>query len=1169
MKWTEAQNEAIIERDKNLLVAAAAGSGKTAVLVERIKKLVIDEKISIDSFLILTFTNAAASEMKEKIVKAINLEIFKNNENRAFLKKQLSVLNSANISTFHAFAQEVIRRFFQIIGLDPSLKVCDEAEQTILKNKAMDELFLEEFEKNSDDFIALLNAYASSKNENAVKTMISDLSSKMESLIEPKRWIDDVIENLNLVNTEFEDTLLAKTALASVEQDLVKISYILQKLLDIFEQTELREGTKLTFELLDDVKEAEESSRTGNFNITKENIENMDFFDLTQKRFGKENKTEIDSAKELGAGIYLKKAKELQKKIVERLAAASSEIMKMEMTATYAYAQTLVRLVLKYYQNYSELKLEKKLMDFTDIERYAIKILEHEEVANVYRDKFEYIFIDEYQDSNPVQEKLIGLIKRENNVFMVGDVKQSIYKFRQAEPKLFEDKYKSFRDGDSIFSKKIDLNANFRSKKPVIDSVNSVFEVLMGEAYDEDAKLNVGVKYDGEHQYRTEVHVIEDKGSSAEIDDEQEEFLEEFDKYEKEASIIANIINKTVGNKIYDVKSGCVRAIELKDIVVLLRNARGVGEKFQKTFETYGIPSYISDSEGYFDTLEIQIIINFLKVIDNRRNDIPLISVLTSGIFEFSYEEIAKIRILSPDGSFFDAFLNYSEQNEKAAIVLKKLDEWAKLSAIIPIADFIWKIMSESGYYLYVSALPKGEQRQANLRMLLEKAKDFQDMNIRGLHEFLDYVDVLKAKSVRIGQVSTVSEEDNVLRIMTIHKSKGLEFPVVIVAALGREWKNRRDSSGLVFNKDMGFAFEFSDPGKHYKRKTAWQNEIIRQNENEALEEEKRILYVAFTRAQDKLVLVGTKKVKDEDEEKSEAELDISKLEIPKTYLDMVLSALEASPHVQKIKHGYEEIALSEKDRSEKVSKKFEILEKVESGNVENVGGKLYDDIGKRLGFKYDYSQGVALKSKFSVSELNEDAADDAIDEITLNEPNFGFVDESELIKANRGTICHTFLEHWNFRYAPRGIDESDSALRDYGNNLIAALKEKNILLENEAEICAGFLDSVIWLSKSELGKRMAKADVLKKEASFIMDKEIEGQAVILQGTVDCYFEDEKGLVLLDYKTGKHGHVSETVLKDRYRKQIDLYKEALSEAFAKPVFEAYLVFIEDRRVIPM
>ncbi len=1171
MKWTEKQSEAINSRGKNLLVAAAAGSGKTAVLVERIKKLVIEEKISIDAFLILTFTNAAASEMKEKIVKAINEEIATNTVNRAFLKRQLNIISTANISTFHAFAQEVIRKFFQIAGLDPSLKVCDDAEQQILKNKAMDELFADEFAADSDDFINFLNAYASSKNENAVKQMIMELSAKMESLIEPKAWIESAIENLNLQNIEFEKTELARTVMKSSFADIEKIAYILGKLVKLFDYAGLANAVNETLQLSEYTDIAKKAALAGEFYEMQKSLEDIEFFDITQKKFGKDKKTEIDMAKELGGNLYIKKAKKLQKSILENIYSASGEIAREELAKTYIHANTLKRLTFKYYENYAKLKIEKKLMDFTDIERYAIKILENEDVAREYRDKFAYIFIDEYQDSNPVQEKLISLIKRDDNVFMVGDVKQSIYKFRQAEPRLFEDKYAAFREENSENDKKIDLNANFRSKKSVIDSVNAIFSVLMGEKYDDDAKLNVGVEYQGENQYPTQIHIIEEKaaGEEDEFEFEKREILEELDKYEKEAAIIANIIKDTLGKEIFDVKKGYTRQIELKDIVVLLRNSKGIGEKFQKIFETYDIPSYISDSEGYFDTLEIQIIINFLKVIDNRRNDIPLISMLTSSVFDFSYDEIAKIRIMCPQGTFFDAFSAYSLENEKAAQVLQKLDEWKKLSEVLPISDFIWELIFKSGYYLFVCALPNGAQRQANLRMLIEKARDFQNMNIRGLHEFLEYVNTLKVKSVRIGQVSTVSEDDDVLRIMTIHKSKGLEFPVVIVAGLGRRWKNRKESSGLVFNKDMGFAFEFSDKEKHYKRKTAWQNEIIRQNEEEALQEEKRILYVAFTRAQDKLVLVGTKRIKEDEVEKTEVETDILKLEEPKTYLDMILIGAENNGKIEKIAHDYDEIVLTKETSDEKEIKKVEILDMVESGDIGIENEKLYEEIAERLGFQYEYANEIPLKSKFSVSELSEDMSMTDTEETSLKEPDFVAGSASKLNKISVGNVYHTLLEHWDFRTACENLEKGESSLKKYAEELVLELKTKNILTEDEAKLCGGFSDSVFWLSKSELGRRMANAKLLKKEAPFILDKQMRGQNAIVQGVIDCYFEDEKGMVLLDYKTGRHAKTQETHLKERYKSQIELYREALSSAFEKDVCEAYLVFVEDKKIIAM
>lgn len=1168
MKWTTKQKEAIDERGKNLLVAAAAGSGKTAVLVERIKKLAIEDQIPIDSFLVLTFTNAAAMEMKEKLVKEIYKEIALGGENSAFLLNQLNIIENANISTFHSFAQEIIKKFFYVIEVSPDLKVCDETEQQILKNKAMDELFSEKFEASDADFLDFLRAYASSKNENAVKQMIAELSSKMESLIEPGKWLSKACERLNVTTENFENSFVAKLILKNSEKKIEKLIYILEVLKDLLSQVDLPQASDKTVPAFENALKTKEFIAKEDFKGFVECLSRIEFPEMTQKFHGKDKKEEIEIAKEIGITELIKQGKKICKELKEKLEIVSSSDAISEMTQTYRYSLILKNLVIEYYEKYRDLKLERKLLDFTDIERFAIKILEHEDVAEEYKRKFSYIFIDEYQDSNPIQEKLIDFIKRDNNVFMVGDVKQSIYRFREAEPRLFEEKYKKFRDDESQFDKKIDLNANFRSKKSIISAVNTIFSKLMGEAYDDAAALNSGLSYDGEHIYKAELHlVLQEKEEKEETEIKERETetsreLDDLDNYEKEAAIVAGLVKEVLGTEIYDAKKDCVRKVELRDIVVLLRNTKRIAEKFKSVFDSYGISSYIGEGEGYFDTLEIQIIVNLLRILDNKRQDIPLLSILTSTFFNFSYEEIAQIRVLHKEGTFYEAFISYAEKNEKAKDVLRKLDKWSKLAEIMPLHEFIWELISQTGYYIFIASLPGGEQRQANLRALVDKAKEFQELNIRGLYEFIEYVNTLKAKSVKIGQISTVNENDNVLRIMSIHKSKGLEFPVVIVPTLGKRWKNKNETSGLAFNKDIGIGFEFSDTEKNYKRKTIMQQEIIDKNIEEVLEEEKRILYVAFTRAQDRLMLVATKKSSD-DEEKSEGAKLLEALNDSSTYVDMLLPVVWESDILVK-KHDYSEISKNIVKEANEISDRDELINMVKVGMIPT--DEISEKVLENLAFDYAASNPKTLKSKYFVSELNESGFQDENGDTELMEPNFGLEGKKQLSKERLGTVYHSLLEHWDFAES-LNILKNGKDIKEYGENIVKKLLSKNIFDENEAEACNKLMESLKWFSGSELAERMANADFLKKEASFVLDKNIDGQNVIVQGMVDCYFEENGKIVLLDYKTGKHFGVKDEDLVKRYKIQIDLYREALEHATEQEVSEVYLVFLEDRKIL--
>lgn len=1175
MKWTEKQQEAIELRNKNMLVAAAAGSGKTAVLVERIKQLILKEKVSVNELLVVTFTNAAAAEMREKIVKAIITEIEEKSGDTVFLRKQLNLISKANISTFHAFALEVIRRFFYVISIDPNFKICDEAQQIILQSQAMDNLFKEMFESGNKEFIDFLNNYASSKNENSVKEMILEVYKTIQSVPKPWIWLESNVENLSKNEEEFLQSKIFEEIKKYIEKELRYARLNYDKSIEIFEEAG---AEKFALKCKSDLESIDECIRCfieGDFNKTIDKINKISYTRMVTTKDEKEAFNEVKSF----ANIYRERCKDAIKGIKEDYFNIPISDQVEDMNMVYPYAKILGLMVKKFSEFYREEKEEKKLIDFNDIEHYALEILENEKAACEYQDKFKYIFIDEYQDSNVLQDTLIAAIKRDNNVFMVGDVKQSIYKFRLAEPELFMEKYECFKKKENELDAKIDLNFNFRSKGNVIKSVNDIFSKLM-DNYDADAALYKGISYEGEFDYPVELHLVDKKITE---DMNVDEEIKEFKAAEMEAFIAAKLIKESLGKIIFDVKQNIERPMRKRDIVILMRGQKNYADKFQQVLMEMNIPSHINDSDGYFDTLEIQIFLNLLRIIDNRRQDIPLISVLHSCIFDFSVDELARIRSNFKNKSYFEAFYLYATAinevdnyilAEKCAGVIEKLQEWKELSEFMPLDEMIWKLLWDTGYYMFVGALPGGVQRQANLRALIDKAVQFQSSQMKGLYGFITYIDAIEDKKVPMGQVTLVGENDDVVRIMTIHKSKGLEFPMVIVAGMGKRFNNANSRKSVDLHKNIGIGIRRVERKKHYYKKTLVQMAIDHKRKQEDMEEEVRILYVAFTRAQDKLVLLGS--VRDlEKYKESKENLEEPDVIRASSYLDMVMpiiSDTDISVHC----HDAQEISF---DNVEINQGKEELSKLFVDGKVDNL--ELYSQIDKQLSFKYGYEYARLLKSKFSVSKLNKISdllAEEGMSpenyerlyyessyDTVLAVPEFAQSTKNGFSASERGTIIHSLLEHWNFKQGYIACSQNKNDAKKYVTEFITELETKKLFTIEESKEAKKNVDILLDFQCSKLGKRLAYADEIIKEMPFNLMKEIKGEEIIVQGIIDCYFREGDNYILIDYKTNRVNNPEDSdeieYLRETYKEQIELYREAIEVVKGIRVKEAYIYLL--------
>ena len=1212
MNWTKEQARAIELRNKNILVAAAAGSGKTAVLVERIKKLILEGECSIDRMLIVTFTNAAAAEMKEKIEKAIEKEAEENPSEVRLLKQQLDKMPLASISTFHAFALEVIRRFFYLIDVEPNFKICDNIQQELLKEQALDELLKMYFDEESPEFFAFLNKYSGERSEERFRQSVRKTFEVIQSLPEPFPWLRNAVTELNSDFTTFRTGKIYRFVMRDACDRIEGAMGHLQEFSERAQRS-MHEGVaEITASYINLGSDLLEAAQGGDFDTVRAKLEAVKMPSLLKKYFKPDDthtQEELEEIKEAldAARLPLKDAVASLKKDYFY---DSIENLHEEIRQTYGDAEFFLRTVEDYREIFARLKRERGVVDFSDIEHYAYEILGDEEAASYYREKFSYIFIDEYQDSNLLQEALVARIKRENNLFMVGDVKQSIYKFRLAEPEIFQTRYRDFEaaarlaaaEGTEALSEKIDLNKNFRSKKTVIDFINRIFETTM-EGYDENAALHLGDPFGERCNFRPKLFLAETPwDENEELDDELKNMI----KAEKEALSAAKIIRDSLGKTIFDSKKGVARPLQKGDIVILMRGIKNYGDIFYKILTDNNLPAYVDDNDGYFDTMEINVFMSLLAVIDNEKQDIPLLTVMRSEIFGFSIEELAQIRLSCPEKcSYHDAVAyccgigagaaaaaGVTPEDEalrrKCAAMFESLEEWRLEARLMPLEELVWKLMLDTGFYIAMGAMPSGSRRQANLRALCDKALAYRKAQGGSLYGFMQYIEAVKQRKVAMGQVKMAAEGDDTIRIMTIHKSKGLEFPMVLLAGFCRRLNYTKAGKDISIHKDIGIGFPIVNYEESWMKTSLIQNVIRVKQHQEEVDEEKRILYVAMTRAKDILYILGMT-----DDYNDAVEALVRNAPGDASYFTMCGRRIFEDPEARGYISNGDLRALSE-GRRRNTAQALELLEpghgrtmpitdseRGASGASGASGGespitdsRLSKEVERRMSFEYPYAADLKIKSKYAVSEL----AGKTDVEISLTEPK-SFKASSKFTAAQIGTLTHKVLEKIEFEAALA----TDTA-KDYVAALIESMVADEFLTAEEAE--AINQTKIAEFIVSPLGRRMERAAKkaaagaasdflgLQREKPFNLVCDADGARSIVQGIIDCFFEEEAELVLVDYKTTGLRSKDELAgreegIRARYATQIELYKKALETATGKRVKEAYLYLTNIGETIAM
>ena len=1188
--WTIEQEKAIEARGSNLLVAAAAGSGKTAVLVERILQLIIHDEVDIDKLLIVTFTNAAAGEMRERIAHAITTKLENKGPKEAHIRRQLTLLSKASIMTLHAFCIQVVKKHFHFIDVDPSFRIGDTTETTIMQLEVLEEIFEEAYKEERHLFLELVEAYGGSREDLPLQNIILSIYSFIQSQPYPLKWLEEKVSDFQMSAEAFEvsnwmltiresielrikEALLllegAKgicgkpsgpiTYLAAIDQDI----FLLRDLLNALE-----EGTTVFYEVLQGIKH------------------------LNLKPVGKDcNENYKEEAKALRD-----QAKGIIKKINEDYFAQSPEAYLKDINALQPLMSELYRIVALFGEGFRSKKLEKGIVDFNDLEHFALEILENPLVANEYRDRFEYVFIDEYQDSNIVQETIINSIKRQNNVFMVGDVKQSIYRFRLADPTLFIEKYEAF-EGEGI-DRRIDLSRNFRSRREILAGVNYLFKNLMtkylGEIdYTEEAYLYYGAEFEPIEDASIELTIIE-KNFSTEEDEELEEELEELEDIEVEAKIVASRIKGLLSSQIYDSKLQAYRNVDFKDIVILLRTTQNWAPVFLDTLVKEGIPTYADANTGYFQSLEISLFMNFLRVIDNKRQDIPLISLMRSPIGRFNVEELINIRLENRKGSFYEALIFYGESktdelSNRLQEFFQRLDNWAEASRYMKLDEFIWKLFMESGYYHYVGAMPGGLQRQANLRILMDRATQFQKTSIKGLFNFILFIEKLKSSKGDMGSAKILSENDNVVRIMSIHKSKGLEFPVVIVAGMGKNFNLMDMNNSILVHKSLGLGPNYVDHQNRFYRDSIAKLAMKDRIKVESLSEEMRVLYVALTRPKDRLIMVGSVRNLQKQCKKWCRGLNTFNLLSGKSFLDWIGSALmkhndgAVLRHIAEAEFDEEQPLEDSSWRINTTDRRELIRERLLQNNQKkefkekllNYDDKIYTPfrsiINERLEWQYPHHQSAYIPSKISVTEIKQGQYK-RLEELSIKIPPLvklpKFIEGTkDFTAAERGTILHFVLQHLDLTRV-----DSIEELQQQVDNMV----ERELLTIPEAEVVE--VTRIYGFFNSTIGARLLKSDKVHREVPFNLKKLASevidtlkacDEELLIQGVIDCYFEEEGQLVLLDYKSDHALEENQDAIVNKYRPQLQLYEEALTKITGKAVKEKILYLFSIQEAIPL
>lgn len=1231
-KWTPAQKNAIDTRDCNVLVSAAAGSGKTAVLVERIISMITDpdKNIDIDRLVVVTFTKAAAAQMKDKIRKALD-SMLDENPGDVNLLRQITLLNNAQITTIDSFCLWIIRNHFPEVNLDPGFRIMDEGEKKLIENDVLEDVLEEFYAEADEEFFNLVDAFGMGRDDSGLVSIID----KIYRFSRSNPWIDEWFDEcMKVYDDETYDNPAIKELYDSIKNALLDYRDKYNRLVEIC--SEPAGPAAYTGALQSDLLGINEMINSQDFGELGRRIRMFSFEALSRKK---------DAGADPDIKEYIKGQRKLFKDYIGRLNdkifLKDDEGIFADMQGAGIQIRTLLKVAKVYAKRVSDVKREKGIIDFNDMEHLALSILVkkeagklvYTETADKLANRFEEILIDEYQDSNQLQEVILNAVSKtrlsgeNNNIYMVGDVKQSIYKFRLACPELFIEKYDTYSEtGDNV---RIELQKNFRSRENVLECANDVFSHIMNKnfsriGYDDSVRLNAGFPYP---EY-SDSNYGDEANKSTDVILISSENEEEATTRELEADRLAKLIEGIVssGVNVYDADENIYRPAEYRDIVILTRSVTGWADTFADALMDRGIPAYTDSSTGYFSVREIQVILSMLTIVDNPVQEISLAAAMMSYFGGFTAAELGMVRKLGREhadknthnnlyehlkvtaglGEVVAAHgeaiaeddLNIKRMSGKCALFLAKLTEYRDKSSVEPLYDLCWEMIYDSGYYDYVGTMPAGAQRQANLNVLLERAAGYGKSSYSGLFNFLRYIERLKKFDEDFAEGAASLDNENLVRIMSIHKSKGLEFPIVILAGAHKSINFMDATAPVLVDQNLGIAVDYVDLERRTKTPTIIKGAMARRIVRESIAEEERLLYVAMTRAREKLIITGVVKDADKTLDKYRAKseelatdgtLSYADSENIKNYLDMIMPVclMDSDKLKGSFKVMVDAVEDSEADAAE-TGNSFETGNVTDTdavkageapdGNIE-AGYPSLDELPE-----YVPADNASSRMKLTVSQLKAMQAEDdseenaymddsvkeafekeAYDEQAADNGNRDGQTDSETIAEPSNSIIPKFISGEEVKLA---ANERGSAYHrvmeclDYSVsvNIDGVKADINRMLEtgkmNELQVKSVNPWDINTFVQSDTGRRVANAvncGSVRREQPFVF--EYEGQ--LIQGIIDLYFEEDGELVLVDYKTDRvmKGEAGEKELVKRYAIQLDYYEKALTQLTGKNVKE--------------
>lgn len=1200
MAWTNEQQVAIDSRGQTLLLSAAAGSGKTAVLVERIIRRLLDKEYPIDitELLVVTFTKAAAAEMRDRIGTALMKALSETKDPR--VERQLALLPSAQISTLHAFCQHVIRKYFYTIDLDPAFSIAGEEELNLLRRQVLEDVFLSYYEDDEKASILypLADMFGSDRGDDILMDTVSRMYTYARSLAWPEHWLKEAARAYDVApDAVIDDMVWAGPIKDAVRRILEEDARLYDGVLYHLRQREAFAPACDTF--VAEQAALRQAAQARSWNDLSRFVRAIDFPRLKSlRKLSDDDKAVWERCKKVRDDVK----KDVIKTLQAVYFSATPEEWLDGMRAMKPIMDGLVTLTLDFAKAYGAAKKEKGWIDFNDLEHFCLQILlapdaspEHpvpSAAAEELRSQYEEVFIDEYQDTNGVQELITRLVSGEDNRFMVGDIKQSIYRFRLADPTLFLEKYQSFSRDEKAVQRCIDLGRNFRSVPVVLDAVNAVFSRAMtaeaaGMDYGEREKLYAGRQAPDDERWiggPVEVDIVptpsdeeDDDGSTA---------------FEKECRFIAGRIGELLASgRMAARKDGTLDPLSYRHIVVLLRSMAGKADVLIQALQEGGIPSYAEQSGGYFAAVEVQVMLALLRCIDNPEQDLAMAAVLRSPLVGLDETALAGVR-LAGDGTLWQnlpAFVaslpDGVDEKEDLQQFMAAFDSWRTYSRRHGVAELLQRLYDDTAYVDFVGAMPGGDVRQANLKALYDRARQYEEAGFRGLFRYLQLMDKMKEDGLDLAPAKVVSEKEDVVRIMSIHKSKGLEFPVVFVADMGKAFNRRETQDQILFHNRLGIGLKQYDPEWRMSYPTLIWSGIAAQLRWEGTAEEERILYVAMTRARDQLILTGHSSHIDRDWQRWTSRLNPAQA---KSYFDWVMPAALA-PFGAKADADYARPGAAWQDAVWQVR----IARAVPAGTVEEgaydgeprlealrrgdlTGTPVPSWLDEQLSWQYAYPQAVRTAAKFSVSEVKrryqELHSDELQDEAALSVPAAAVIptapgeddafaalppwlagEEAAVSGAQRGTALHKALQ-----YITPAADQTTATLR----REIDAFVRQGLLSREEAKLV--YVPVLAAFCQSDIGRRMAESPELHREYPFTvllaggdpLPETETGEQILIQGVIDCLFREDDAWILVDYKSDRLETAD--AFRSRYAVQLALYKRAVEQITHRPVEETYI-----------